>query len=252
VRCLLPLFAAVILCACKDGEPLEEIIEQNYRFSSGGSLRVENQEGSIQLYGSGGTELHVKAIKRAYSRDGLRALEIRVIEGEILSIQTAAPPKRKWMLRDRSGTIDYVITLPAFFKTADVKLISGEIFLEDLREGSVKARVINGRIRAQDCFISVDCDARRGAIDFYYNRWETVDYTMNATSPNGSIGLYLPRLASFVVEAETKTGAITGDVIGEDESMPGRRKQLTTKVGANPGPHFRLKSVNGDILIHAD
>jgi hypothetical protein len=252
VRCLLLLFAALILCGCKDGEPLEETFEQSYRLNSGDSLRVENQDGSIQLYGSNAKEFHVAAIKRAYSPDGLRALEIRVTEGDTLSIKTVAPPKSKWMMRDRSGTIDYVITLPAHFKTADLELINGEIYLEDFRGGNVKARVINGRIRTQNCFTSFDCDARRGTIEFYYNWWEPKDYTVNATSPKGSIGLYLPRFASFFVEAATKTGAITGDVIGEDESMPGNRKQLTTKVGADPGPHFQLKSVSGDILVHAD
>ena len=58
--------------------------------------------------------LHVKAIKRAYSRERLRALGMRVTsQGDAFSIETTSPPKKKWSVRDRSGTIDYIVTMPS-------------------------------------------------------------------------------------------------------------------------------------------
>ena len=132
----------------------------------------------------------------------------------------------------------------------DVELFNGEISVDGLREGSLGARLTNGRVSARDCFANLDCNVSSGAIDFYYDWWEARDYLVQAVVPNGSIGLFLPRAASFQVEAETREGGIMGNMIDEDEIMPRHRKLLSTKIGLEAGPHFQFRTVKGTIRLH--
>ena len=247
------LFAFIVFTGCKGGvdKTLEQVVEETYPLNAGGVLHVRNDDGSIRLFGSSAPELHVKAIKRAYSSERLRALAMRVTsQGDSVSIETTSPPKNKWSLRDRSGTIDYIITMPEHMKTIDVELVNGEISVDGLREGNLEARLTNGRMSARNCFANLDCNASSGAIDFYYDWWEAGDYLVKAVIPNGSIGLFLPRAASFQVEAETQEGGIMGNMIDEDETMPRHRKRLSTKIGLEAGPRFQFRTVKGNIRLH--
>ena len=253
MRRLLILFAFTLFIGCKGGvdKTLEEVIDENYPLAVGGILHVRSEDGSIRFFGSDASELHVKAIKRAYSSERLRALGMRVTsQVDSISIETTSLPKRKWSLHDRSGTIDYIITMPQHMKTIDAELINGEISVDGLREGSVEARLTNGRVSARNCFANFDCNVSSGAIDFYYNWWEAGDYLVKAAIPNGSIGLFLPRTASFQVEAETQGGGIMGNLIDEDETMPRHRKRLSTKIGVEAGPRFQFRTVKGNIRLH--
>ncbi len=253
MRRLLILFAFTLFTGCKGGvdKTLEDVIEETYPLNAGGVLHVRGDDGSIRLFGSSAAELHVKAIKRAYSTERLRALLMRVTsQGDSVSIETTSPPKNKWSLRDRSGTIDYIITMPEHMKTIDAELINGEISVDGLREGSFAARLTNGRVSARNCFTNLDCTASSGAIDFYYDWWEAGDWLVHAVIPNGSIGLFPPRVASFQVDAETKGGDITGNMIDEDESMPRHRKRLSAKIGSEAGPRFQFRTVKGNIRLH--
>ena len=247
------LFAFIVFTGCKGGvdKTLEQVVEETYPLNAGGVLHVRNDDGSIRLFGSSAPELHVKAIKRAYSSERLRALAMRVTpQGDSVSIETTSPPKNKWGLRDRSGTIDYIITMPEHMKTIDVELVNGEISVDGLREGNLAARLTNGRMSVHNCFVKLDCKASSGAIDFYYDWWEAGDYLVQAVIPNGSIGLFLPRAASFQVEAETREGGIMGNMIDEDEIMPRHRKLLSTKIGLEAGPRFQFRTVKGNIRLH--
>lgn len=238
---------------CKGGvdKTLQETIERDYALESGGTLQVKNEDGSIRVYGSGVPGVHVKAIKRAYTPESLRALGMRVTaQDDSVAIETTSPLKSAWSLRDRSGTVDYTITVPQSMKMIEAELVNGEVSVDGVREGNVRMHVINGRLSARDSFSNVAAEADNGAIDFYYDWWEPGNYTVTATIPNGSIGLFLPHIASFHVDAETQQGGIMGNMIDEDEIMPRHRKRLSTRIGMEAGPRFQFKTIKGNIRIH--
>ena len=248
------LLAGLVLWTGCKGEAVktfEQVVEEIHHLDSAGNLRVTNVDGTVRLYGGDESEVRVKATKRAYSNERLRALEMRISSRpDSLSIETIFPPRKKWSLRDRSGVVDYVIIVPESLKTLDVELINGEISIDGLRGGSAHARLVNGRLSARDSFANLDYQTQSGAIDFYYDWWETGNYTVKAAIANGAIGVLLPRRASFHLEAETSGGSIMGNLVAGDERSREHRKKITTKIGSGTGPTFRLKSVNGNIRVN--
>lgn len=251
-RCLI-LFAAVLLftgCKRDADKTLEQVVEQTYRLDFRGSLRITNKDGAIHLFGSKAPELRVQAIKRAYSRARLQAIDVRVSsQPQAAVIDTIFPPAKKWSLSDRSGTVDYIIVMPERLRTVDLELINGEITIDDLREGRGRARVQNGRLSALNSFASLNYQAANGAIDFYYYWWESAQFLVKATIPNGNIGVMLPRDASFRVEAETRGGSVACDQLDGDDGLHSHRKKLTSNIGSGKGPTFQLQSVSGNIRI---
>lgn len=252
-RYLAWLTAIGLLAGCKGGidKTLEQVVEESYHLEPSGNLRIKNEDGSIRLYGSEAPEIHIKAIKRAYSVERLHAIKVQVSSRpESVSIETTFPPKKKWSLSDRSGTVDYVIVMPQHLNTVELELVNGEISIDGLRGGNARTSVVNGRTNARNCFANLDYEAKNGAIDFYYNWWEPGRYLIKAEVPNGAIVVFLPRSASFRVDAETQGGSIMGNLIDENEEARGHRKTVRTRIGSDASTSFQLRSVNGNIRIH--
>ncbi len=251
-RRLIVVGALFLLVGCKGGvdKTIEQVIEQNYRLDPGGSLSIRNREGAIHLFGSDTPELRIKAIKRAYSTARLQAIDIRVsAQPQSASIDTIFPSAKKWSRSDRSGTVDYIVTMPQRLKTVDLELVNGEITVDDLTEGNARVRVQNGRVSARNCFANLDYHAMNGAIDFYYDWWVPLQFSVKAAIPNGNIGVLLPRDAAFRVEAETRGGSVACDLLDDDDGVHRHQKKLATNIGSGKGPTFCLESVSGNIRI---
>jgi hypothetical protein len=243
----------LLLLGCKGGDDntLTEVVEKSSRIAENGTLRVKIDDGTVRFYGADTPDIYLKATKRAYSAARLQGLNVQLIShNDSVTIEAVSPPKAKWSLADRSGTIDCTIIVPQYLKNIEAELINGEISIDELRGGNARASVRNGRISARNCFAHVDYVAQNGAIDFYYTWWQAGTYLVKAAIPNGSIGVFVPRGASFQVDAETGGGSITGNLINGDDEPHEHRKKLVLDIGAGPGPTFQLKSGNGNIRLH--
>jgi hypothetical protein len=251
VRYLIVLVGLIVWSGCKGGvdKTLVEVVEERYPVESTGSLRVKNIDGVIRLYGSERPEMHIKATKKAYSAERLRAISVQVSsQPDALAIETIFPPRKKWSLRDRSGVVDYIIVMPQHLKVVEAELVNGEISIDGLRGGSARARLVNGRISARNSFANLDYDAKNGAIDFYYNWWEPSGGAIKASIPNGPIGVFVPRAASFYLQAETQGGSIIGNLIEGDVETHAHRKKIARSFGSG-GATFHLSAINGNIQI---
>ena len=238
---------------CKGGidKTLEQVIEERYHLEPTGSLHIKNEDGTIRLSTvRRPLSCTSKLIKRGvFNRASALTMQVSS-RPESVSIETIFPPRKKWSLRDRSGVVDYIIVMPQHLQTIELELINGEVSIDGLREGKARASVVNGRISARNCFTNLDYEAKNGAIDFYYNWWEPNSCLTKAAIFNGAIGVFLPRSASFRVDAETQGGSIMGNLIDEDEDMRGHKKRVRASIGSNGSALFQLKSVSGNIRIH--
>jgi hypothetical protein len=246
------VLVVLFLTRCHGGidQTLELKIEQNYNLPSGASLSVSNEDGSIRLYGAESRDVYVEALKRGYSAERLDAIKVQASEQKgMLAIKTIFPPKSKWSLRDRSGTVDYVIIFPQDTTISKLDLVNGEISIDGLRGGSARAVVLNGRLSARNCFGDLDYKVVNGAVDFYYNWWEDATYFVKAAIANGSMGAFLPRSASFRVEAETQAGSVTTNFEQAEQSRHDGRKKLVAKIGTGVGPTYHIEATSGNIQI---
>ena len=253
MRYLILLAVVALWTGCKGGidKTQQQVVEETHPLDPAGNLHIKNVDGTIRLYGWDKPEVRVKATKKAYSIERLRTITMQVSSHpESLSIETIFPPGKKWSLHDRSGLVEYVIVMPQRLKRIELELTNGEISIDGLRDGNAHASVVNGRLSARNCFANLDYEAKNGAIDFYYNWWESAAYLVKARTPNGAIGVFLPAAASFHVEAETPGGSIISNLIDEDERQHDHRKKLTRIFGSDGGPTFKFKADSGNIRIH--
>jgi hypothetical protein len=117
------LLSALTGCGSGAHRLLEETFEQTYRIEPTANITLTNGDGAVFVYGSNASEMRVQAIKRAYTRERLKQIAVNVsIQPGSVSINTKFPPKPKWALFDRSGTVDYTVVVPATVSLARLEL----------------------------------------------------------------------------------------------------------------------------------
>src|SRR5439155_2797958 len=102
------------------------------------NVTVSNGDGAVFVYGSNANEMRVQVIKRAYTRERLKQIAVNVsVQLGSISINTKFPPKPKWALFDRSGTVDYTIVLPQTANISRLELANGEVLVDGMHGPTV-------------------------------------------------------------------------------------------------------------------
>jgi hypothetical protein len=231
------------------GAPLQEIVEKIFPLSPNAAISIRNTDGTIYIYGSEVPELKVYARKKAYSKERLDGIAINVsIDGEKATIDTAFPPKPEGLsLKDRSGTVDYMILVPQTCALPQVELVTGEIIVSGLRGPTVNARLTNGIIWTLNSFSALDLRVAEGAIGVVYEWWETGPLALRAELKQGDINVVLPPDPSVRLDAESPNGWIKNQ-FGEERGQSDGRNLVTT-IGGDGGAEFKIRTSNGNIRI---
>jgi hypothetical protein len=241
------LFAS---CGFDGGDrTLEEIAEHDYQVDPSATLSLSNEDGSIRIYGADIKEIKLQAIKKAYSAERLSKISVNVSAGpDAVSIETSYPPKKRWGLGDRSGTVDYILVVPQTCKISKVNLGSGEILIEGMRGESVDAHLKTGRLFGHNCFGRVHLSVVNGGIDIFYDWWEQRKFSIEAEIENGGIHAFIPSEASFHLIAETEDGRIAND-FAEKEQRHADDRKIDMLIGAAPEPEVKLLARDGNVMI---
>jgi hypothetical protein len=126
----------LLLAGCgSESEPLlEETLERVYTVQPNADISIQNHDGAVLVYGANTNELQVHATKKAYSRMRLKEIAINVsVQSTTVLIDTKFPPKPRWALFDRSGTVDYTIVVPATASISQLRLVAGEVLVDGMR-----------------------------------------------------------------------------------------------------------------------
>lgn len=230
---------------------LEEIVEQTYEVDPGVSLSIDNVDGCIRVYGAPTTKVRVQAIKKAFSAERLRQIDVNVsAKRNAVSIHTNYPPKRTWGLGDRSGTVDYTLVVPETCEISKLDLDTGEVLIESMRGPNVQAHLGNGRLFAHKCFGNIHLRVDTGGIDIYYDWWEDdLKFTIDAAIVNGGVRVFIPIDASFHLMAETEDGRIGNDFAEKEQRLAGGVSKIDSVVGTNAATDITLRATNGNIKI---
>jgi DUF4097 and DUF4098 domain-containing protein YvlB len=248
-------FAISFICACgPTGDPaLEEISDRRYPVDPNATtVSVSARDGSIRIYGAGGNvrEVQVETVKKAYTPERLKAINVRVTQQQnSISIETVYPPDDGGTFSDRSGTVDYVIVVPQAATISKLELGSGEVLIEEMRSKEAHAQLGNGRLFVHNCFGTVDIAVQTGNVALAYEWWEERDFSITATIDDGNAFAYLPEEAAFHLIARTSTGKIANDF--EDQEQRGAEfpKQIDVSVGGAEQPKIQIESRDGNIRI---
>jgi hypothetical protein len=250
----LPLLALLALSAAMrlvDGaEILEEIIERDYPIDTAAKFSLKNADGTVLIYGADINEMKIQAIKKAYTKDRLSKINVDIsVKHDAVTITTAYPPKPKWGLRDRSGTVDYVIILPWFCDLEHVELGNGEMLIEGMRGNEVHAQLGSGRLFGHNCFTDLHLSLGNGGMDVGYDWWETHSIALDATIADGNTRLFIPSDAQFQLHAETPNGHIFSDFTNKENRHPGGQTKLELSVGSAPNAQMKIQASDGSLKI---
>lgn len=227
---------------------IEETSDHTYVIDPHARLSIRNIDGAIRIYAGSGADLKVQAIKKAFSEERLRAIEIQVeADHQHVSIETKFPKRKAWGLGDRSGTVEYTLIVPATINITDIELETGEVLVEGLEEGSAKAHLVNGWLSAHNCFGDLDLSLVNGRLDVSYLWWENKTFSLRARSANANVRASLPPDISVDISAETRTGRVVNNLVSKKHA--GVARSLATSIGSEPGATFSFRADNGNITI---
>jgi hypothetical protein len=243
------------LCGCglENDRLLEESFEQLYTVESNANITIQNGDGAVSVYGSNVNEMQVHAVKRAYQRARLKqiAIDVSAKPGSI-SITTKFPPRPRWGLFDRSGTVDYTVTVPATANIAGLELDAGEILVDGMRGAATRARLGEGRMFARNCFTNLDLAIWRGTLILSYDWWEKSTFTAQANLAQGNAWAYLPVGGAFHLFAKAVHGEIFNDfetrAVAESAAARGMKVDAVVNGGGQTTIKFRVREGNIKIV----
>lgn len=251
--------AAVLLlslagCDSESERVLEETFERLYTIQPASDISIQNRDGTVLVYGANTNEIRVQTTKKAYSHMRLKEIAISVsVRPTSVSINAKFPPRPRWALFDRSGTVDYTIVVPAIANISQLHLDRGEVLVDGMHGRSVHACLGDGRMSAHNCFTDVDVALQRGNLAISYDWWEHRTLSVQANTARGNTSVFLPGDAAFHLVAETRYGKIANDfdnpAIAAPTSAEATKIDMLAHGGGNAA--IKVRTENGDIKVMA-
>lgn len=228
---------------------VEDTVDETYSLGAEPTISIANKDGSIRVYAANVTEVHLHAVKRAYSSERLESIRVDAkAEGSSLTIDTRYPAQPAGLsFADRSGTVEYTLVVPMTARIARCDLNAGELLIEGLQGGSAKAHLVNGWLAVHNCFVDADASIVNGKLDIAYDWWQSAkSFTVNAQSVNAGVRALIPPDGAVAINAEAQSGRVANNFSDE---VPGQIvRSISTVIGAGDA-QLNLRSTAGDIRI---
>jgi hypothetical protein len=239
-------------CGSESEPVIEETFERAYTVQPNTDISVQNRDGAVLVYGANTNELQVHATKKAYSRMRLKEIAIDVsVQSTTVSIDTKVPPKPRWALFDRSGTVDYTVVLPATASISQLRLVAGEVLVDGMRGPSVHAWLGDGRMLAHNCFTKIDLALQRGNLTVLYDWWEHGTFSVHANIAKGNAWAFLPSESAFHLVAETAHGRIANDFdnLAVERTASAAPAKIDMLVNGGGRAAIKMDAADGEIKI---
>jgi putative adhesin len=229
---------------------LEEDVEQSYPIDPNATVSIRNLDGSIRIYGGTAAELNLYATKKAYSEERLKQISIDVsAQPNTVSIETKFPPRPKWGVGDRSGTVDYVLVLPQTCSISRLELSNGEVLIDGMRGANLNATLSNGRMFGRNCYGDVGLAVTNGDLDVAYDWWERRPFSLHAATTNGDVRAFVPGEAAFHLLAASVNGQVASDFTGQQDRQAKSPRKIDMLVGEKAEAQVSIHATNGNVNI---
>jgi hypothetical protein len=253
-----PLVAVLLLslvgCDSESDPVLEETFERLYAIQPTADITIQNHDGAILIYGSNTNEMRVQATKKAYGPLRLKQIAIDVsVQPTSVSINVKRPPKPKWALFDRSGTVDCTVVVPATANISQLRLDTGEVFVDGMHGRSVHAWLGDGRMFVRNCFTDTNLALERGNLALSYDWWVPGTFSVQADIARGNAWAFLPGDAACHLVAETGYGHLGNDFDSPAVARPAFAEAAKVDMLIRGGGNavIKLRTANGDIEVMA-
>jgi DUF4097 and DUF4098 domain-containing protein YvlB len=226
---------------------VSEDFERVVAFDPGGSFRIENQNGSIEIATWSETNVKIVAQKSASSEEALKDLEI-VVEGSGGDVSVRTLYHRRNGFWGRGGEVSYRVLLPAEAQVT-VKTVNGGVTVGGIH-GRVEAESVNGAIQVENIEGEIEAETTNGSIRASYE--SAADGTHRFETTNGSVRISLPVNAVGELDAETVNGSIETEL--PITLVRSNRRHVRGSFGNGAGSgsgatSFKVSTVNGSVTI---
>jgi hypothetical protein len=230
--------------------PLQKESVAFFSLALEGTIALENTDGSIHIYSWYEPRVRLAAVRKAYTEARLQQVRVATKAAPAALIVRTIIPKASGLFADRSGTVDYTLTVPEPARLK-LKLASGEITLEGLRGAEVELALVNGRITALNCYARVRARSENGAMEAFFEWWENLPASFDYVLQHGRIGIRLPAGARFRVNARTGSGRIHQEFKFAAPANAGPGQTLKAETAPNPPVSLDLSTGGGNISLDA-
>jgi DUF4097 and DUF4098 domain-containing protein YvlB len=250
------LLAALLISIPGNAATVSEQFSQVYELPTGGTVSLENTNGSIEIAVWDRKEVSVEAKKTIKTRhrdradEALKALRIEVKEeAGRLEIETHYPRRSgsawSWLWgQEYSARVSYKLTVPRDC-SLEIETVNGSVDGTGPR-GTLRVRTTNGNVGITDSEGPADIRTTNGNIEAELLRVDAGSDLL-FTSTNGGIELYLPADIRSSVSASTTNGSIETDFPIEIQGRL-RRNRLEGEINGGGG-QLRMQTTNGSIQI---
>lgn len=230
--------------------PLQERSEQFFSLSPDGTLTVNNTDGAIHVYAWNESRVRLTWVRKAYTSSRLHQIRVETrSHPNALFVQTNIP-KATGFLADRSGTVEYTLTVP-MHTNLTLKLTNGDITLSGLRGGRIEIELVNGWVTAGNCFADIQARSVQGVMEIFYDWWEDVPAQLQYFLQGGRIMARLPINAHFRVNAQAPNGQVNSGFASLVATTNGPGQTLEGATAPNPSVSLGLRTAGGNITIDA-
>ena len=219
-----------------------EEIEKSFNLDKGGTLKIRNINGFIELSEHNGDKVEIRAVKRARTRKALENVDINFkLDGDLLTVETRYLKK----LRSHNARVDLYIKTPKELKRVNARSINGRIYAKG-DYGDLKLVTVNGRINFRGNFSDGDFSTTNGSVSVILE--DELKGDVDLRSLNGSITFELDSKSAFSLKGSTFNGRIRSDFpISISKRLIGSRVDGEV----NGGGRYRVsfKTTNGSFKL---
>jgi DUF4097 and DUF4098 domain-containing protein YvlB len=215
--------------------------DQTYAIEPGGSLEVQNVNGTVEVNGWDRNEVEVRAVKTAERREAdLARVTIDVAATPHSVAVTTRYPQNDGV----EVTVDYSIRIPHGARLQLASTVNGTLRVSGI-ENVGSLRTINGDIEVYDSAGPVAAHTTNGNVRLELHRVEAG--VASAVTTNGSIVLALSPGSHANLEARSLNGDFQSELPLRVEGAL-QPREVRGKIGRGGGT-ILLRTVNGGIRV---
>jgi DUF4097 and DUF4098 domain-containing protein YvlB len=224
------------------GFAISKEFNQSYPLQPGGSLELQNVNGTVDVQGWDRNEVEVHAVKTAKHKEtDLERVSIEVdAKPDAVSIATHYPQNEGVEV-----AVDYTIHIPHSARIEHIGTVNGTLRIAGV-ESVEDLHTVNGNIEVFEGGGSVHAHTTNGNVHLELARLPEKTGA-SAETTNGSLVLAVPSDMQADVEARCLNGNFSSELPMTMESNQ-RPREMHGKLGRGGAP-IRLRTVNGGIRV---
>lgn len=240
-KCLGALAFAVALLCVRPALAVDQVYEKTVPLVPGGTLNLENVNGSIELRGWNRDAVEIHAVKTTH-RD--------MSDLDRVTVEVRALPNRVEILthypKDQGVdvSVDYEVRVPERVILEHVTTVNGSIKMAGV-EARGDLRTVNGNVEAYNCAGSISAHTTNGNLREELSKIGSSEVELDTV--NGSVILAVPPDASAELDARSMNGDVRSN-LSITVASAFSAGAFRGKLGAG-GPLLHIRTVNGAIQL---